>query len=125
MNLQSVFGSINRTLGYIEFLRNHQQVGAAHLQRCESILADIACFVDELVETPIPRSANYLRSCIASVLKNIAMTERNIASAHTKDSLELLRLGVAKTAREALLFELDLLAETLQTCSDDAQQWIN
>lgn len=86
---------------------------------------DIACFVDELVETPIPRSANYLRSCIASVLKNIAMTERHIASAPTEKPLELLRLHVAKTAHEALLFELAVLTETLETISDDGPQWIN
>ena len=79
------------------------------------------------METPIPRSGIYLRSSIARVLQNIAKTERNIASAKGMELgvSELLRLRTAEMALEALLFELDVLTDSLSNAVDDTSGWVN
>ena len=76
MDMLSVSQSLELRRDYVEFLRGH--VDENYLQKCEAILANVESHLDELITTPLPRSATELKMCIACVLQNIAGRSRTL-----------------------------------------------
>ncbi len=128
MQLLPVLQALSTQHEYLELLRNpaHPQVSACHLEKCEAILSNIESALEEIVRTPLPRSANEIKLCITSVLRSIALMERNIA-AHESDTAlpDTLRLRIAEAGLLALRFHLQCLIEQLPMAAEDTNEWMN
>src|SRR6266480_6099464 len=116
MELLQVVQALNTQHQYIELLRNpaHPEVSKGHLEKCEAILGGIESALEQVVTTPLPRSASEIKLCIISVLHGIVLMEKNIA-AHEGDRAlsDTLRLQIAEAGLLALRFHLRVLVDGL------------
>jgi hypothetical protein len=126
MELLPVLQALNTQHEYIELLRDHPQVSACQLEKCEAILYGIESALENVVTSPLPRSASDIKQCITNVLRSIAVMEENIAAHESDTELpDTLRLRIAEAGLLALQFHLRVLIEALPTATEDVHEWIN
>jgi hypothetical protein len=127
MELLPVLQAISTQHDCIELLRGHPHIPASQLLKYDSILSVVEATVEDTVKTPPPRSATAIKHIMASVIRNIAFTERCIAEhdPELRHLSETLRLRMAETCLAALQFELQVLTDALPAATDDGNDWIN
>jgi hypothetical protein len=124
MELLPVLQALSTQHEYIELLREHPKVPASQLQKCEAILFGIESALEEVVASPLPRSASDIKMCITNVLRSIGMMEKKIAAHHSAELADTLRLRIAEAGLLALQFHLRILADALPTANEDTKEWV-
>jgi hypothetical protein len=131
MELLPVLQALSAQHDYIELLRDHPKIPASQLQKCEAILSNIEYALEEVVTSPLPRSASDIKHCITNVLRSIGMMEKTIAAHESAEHdyggtlADTLRLRIAEAGLLALRFHLRILTDALPTADDDTHDWAN